>query len=334
MADFTLVFNDDKTRKNMNIGEDILNLPEMPKPRDPKDLEVSTIVPGKSQINTSVARDKLRQKIIKDKLEDESLSSDETSSTASISTITEAKDEDKPLPKKEEVINLDDDFSEMSDIDDKRRHRDESDKERALKRAMIIELSHLEHKGCTVRHLTYKNSIDEIETELEKARDQVKFKVKIKFFRFMIYAFAWITEKVLVRIGYGAEIEGWANHVRQEIKEYDQFFEEMVRPQYIHQTDGTIVRVENKSFINRITSNSEANLFGSLAISAIFYMAANKFVQFSAILPDDASRKIRRKRRRRKEVSVSESSSSASETEEPVSQPETEPKFSFLEQKS
>jgi len=337
MTDFTAIFNDEKTRKNITIGNDILNLPENQKPRNEDDLEVSTIVPGKSKIDTTAARDQLRKKIVREKLdEEESVSSSESSSTTIISRSTNVSDNDSSSilseNNKEEQINLDDNESEISDIDDKRRKRDESDKKRAVKRSMIIELGRLEQKGCKVNRVSYKDSIEDIEAELEKARDQVKFKIKIKFFRFMIYAFAWITEKVLVRIGYAADIEGWSNHVRQEIEQYDQFFEEMVKPQYIHHSDGTVVKIENKSIMNKITSNTEVNLFGTLAISAIFYAGANRFVQLSTYFPETKSNQItKRKKYRRKKPKkqeLIESSSSESEKELPK---ETVPKFSFLE---
>lgn len=325
--DFQPLFNDQKTRQNIEIKSEILNLPEAQMPSNPNDLEVTTIVPGKSKINTKISKEKLKQKIIREKLENK-MNEEQHESIDSDATISDKQDDQlddsvsNNLNEETESVN-----DTISDIDTRRKKRDEKDKHHAIKRAIIIEMAQFEQKGYKVPKVSYSDSIEVLEAELDKLREAQRYKIKLKFFEFSVFAMAWLIEKVLDKIGYGTSIAGFSDHIRETMSEYHEHFRTMIQPTYEIKPDGTRVKVENPSIINRVSQNPEANLIGNIAISAIFYCAANRYFALASTLSHKqptAKKQIKHKQKKKTNIN----NEKASEPKEVV---EKSPDFNFLD---
>jgi len=165
---------------------------------------------------------------------------------------------------------------------------------------MILQLGRFQQMGYDVADITYEDSISKMEAELDKLKYQQKFKLRIEFFHCLLWLFAWLVEKIADRIGYGSYLKDWSTHIHQQVNQFDEYYDEMIRPIYIHNSKGQVIRMENHSFISRASDSPELSLFVALVMSAVAYAMANNVHKFASLIGDDNTTTVSKKRKVKK----------------------------------
>ena len=184
--------------------------------------------------------------------------------------------------------NSDSDSETNSNDDDEPSHQKKRKNKQQQKKLLLSELIKYKKSGFkTSTKIGYKNSIFEIEAEYLAIKSHIQYKQKIQFFRFILWAFSWIAEKVSQKVTNSHPLKNWNKHVHRNIHKYDQYYDELTNPTVYDEKMKLYRKVKGNGVFNIINDNPYISLAMAISMDGVWFVFANNIDKFSDIMSDD-----------------------------------------------
>ncbi len=227
-----------------------------------------------------------KQRSVKPAKDDDTIDTKSVDSASSKSSGASSKSEESKDSGSESGSESD---SGMSNMDDNREKQSKSDRFNQLtemRREYINRINRFRHmSGFLVPNLEGDESIDKLAMIYDTLKYEQRYKSNIRFYRLIIGFIGWIIEQVSVRIGFSS-VKNFATHVRNEIAEFDEFYEEFSAPIWVKNEEGEYVKVEKSNIITYMTSRPEIGLLTRFGTMVTAYSFANKIDTLAELIGD------------------------------------------------